>query len=83
MPCNGFVGGRDGERDFCKHGIQGYDVDYGRSFLPETKRVQETLYFDLGVGRPYTDVIAMLVVDAGIFYAQLQVDAITFTADAE
>ena len=80
---DGNVGRGDGERNFGKRRIEGFDLDDSVLLIVETKSAEQTFNLDLGVGRPYADVVTMLVGDAGVFSVELSMNAVAVSALSE
>ncbi len=77
------VGGGDRERNLGKRRVEGLDLNDGVLLVVETESAEQTFDLDLRVGGPDTDVVAMLVCDAGVLSVELDVNAVAVSAVSE
>ena len=80
---DGDVGRRNGERNLCKRRIEGFNLDDGVLLVVKSKSAEQTLDLHLRIRGPDTDVIAMLVGDAGVLGVKLDVDAVAVSVLGE
>jgi hypothetical protein len=73
---DGAVGGRRRERHLGERRVERGNVDDGVALLPEAERAEEAGNLDIGVRRPDTDVVTVLVGEARAVDIELDVHAV-------
>jgi hypothetical protein len=84
------IGSRDGEGDLGESGIERFDSNDSVLLVEQSKGAEETVNFNIGVGRPDTNVITVLISDTRTFSVEFEVNTVTvlgvlekFTGDSD
>ena len=76
MAQNSAVGGRDGERDFGKGRVERFNANDSIALIVDAKDAEQTLDFNVGIKRPKSEVVAVLVCDSRAFGVELDVNTV-------
>ena len=63
--------------------VEGLDLDDTVLLVVETESAEQALNLNLGVGGPDTDVVSVLVGDAGVLSVEFDVNAVAVSAISE